>query len=461
MAWEAILGALNGFNGLVISYYLLINSLYTLLFLIALSASVGRHRKGAWRAHSTSLPTRLLLPVSFLLPVCNEKEAVLHAVWALLKSNYPDVQIVVINDGSTDGTLEALTKEFSLTPADQIYHQVLPTSGEIRSFYGSERFPGLLLVDKRHSGLADSLNVGINVSHYPYFCPLAANMRLQRNALSILIRPILDDPNHVLASFGAVRTTDGGRGGKAPVGRPALPSGALLRFQFAEQMRHLVFDQIAWSALHSLWLTFQTVAVFQKKAAQRLGGYRSHSTLPDSDLTLRLYQAMGGSGRVRRVSMTPETVAGVLGPQTIRGLADRKRDRHRGVIRELFSNFRLLANSRYGCLGMAAIPFYWLVEVIGPVLEVGGYLSVGLSAVFSKVTLPFVALFLFLAVVYGVFLSVGAVLLGSFWQRRPLPPPHLFRLLGYAVIENFGYRQLSAWWRLQALGRSFVGGSSS
>lgn len=442
MLLEIIASAAGGFNRLVVGYYGLVNGLYTLMVFAAVAVLCGYFRKSAWRVDASSFPVRALPPVSLILPVCNEKNTAVAAVRALLDLEYADYEIIVINDGSTDDTLGALVGEFGLAPVDRTYHRVLSTAGEIRRFYAGERYPGLTVVDKRHSGRADCLNIGLNVSNSPYIVPLTSDVRLRKDALSLLIRPILEDSDRAQSSFGAVQ-----------IGA----SGWLSGFQGVEQARSLVWDQMAFRAIRSLWLTSHAVGVFSKRAVRRLNGFLGQAADPESELALRLHRSMGGRKRSYCCWLVPEPVADRAGAQNLRQAALTTQRRHGGLLQALGTHCGLLLNSNYGFLGMLALPFYWLVGAAGPALEIGGYLSVGLAAALGKITAPFLALFLFLALVYGAFLSLGVVLLSAAARREPLATGDLARRLGYAVLENFGYRQLRAWWQLRAVLRSLSG----
>lgn len=455
MAWEIIASSVNWFNHLVIGYYFLVNGLYTFLLAISIFAAVSHLQKSRYRFRQHSLATRAMPPISIIMPAYNEAATIVEAIRSLIGLNYPDYEIVVINDGSTDWTLKCLVQEYDLKPVDHIYRRTLPTSGPVRSFYTNPDFPRLIVVDKGHSGKADSLNVGINVSQNPYFCSVDADTLMERDALLRLVRPILEEPGHIVACGGIVRIANGCTIQKGQVVKVDLPREAAVNFQVVEYLRSFLFGRAGWSSLSSLLIISGTFSMFHKKTIQKIGGYNNRTVTEDMELVVRLHRALIDHYQRYRILFINDTIAWTVTPKTLRMLARQRQRWHRGLAGSLFANRRMFFNPRYHQIGLFAMPAHALIELLGPVVELGGYFTVGLAYFMGILDFHFFLLFLVLAILYGVFLSVGSVLLSEITYRRYPSWSNLLQLIIYGILENFGYRQLNAWWRLKGIMQFF------
>ncbi len=457
MVWEIFANSLDSFNHLVIGYYLLMNGLNTGLLFVSLWVAVRYFRKTRGRIDYRPLPHRSVPPVSLIRVAFNESASIVKSIRSLLNLNYPDYEVVVVHDGSKDETLKKLVEAFDLKPFDCIYRRILPTLGSIRKFYVNSQSPRIIVVDKENSGKADSLNVGINVAQNPYFCPVDADTVLERDALKHLIRPILEDPDRIVACGGIMRIANGCMIENGQVIKVNLPKDALSMFQIVEQIRCMLFGQIGWAALHCLWGSFRSVSLYQKKTVLKLGGYDARSVRADMDLMIRLKGLTLEQKRYCRVVMVMDQVAWAQSPHRLNKLARQRRNWHQGLVEALISHLREFMRLRYGVMRLLSLLLYTTVKMLGPVVEIGGYITIGLAWALGVLTPQLMILFLFLVFFYGMFLSMTAVLLEEVTYGRYPTWSHLFRLLFYASFENFGYRQLNSWWRFQAMVKFMLG----
>src|SRR5713226_3364977 len=165
-----------GIQGLIFFYFITLNGLY--LVLLLLSAAWCRRYKKKAALHPIDFDAleslkRLIPPVTLIVPAYNEERVIAQSVRSLLGIEYPRIQIAVINDGSTDNTLEELTRSFSLRKAEVRPSGELPTQ-PIRDYYVSVVEPRLVVIDKQNGGKADALNAGINFCESPYFLAMDA-----------------------------------------------------------------------------------------------------------------------------------------------------------------------------------------------------------------------------------------------------------------------------------------------
>jgi len=450
MIWKTILTAIVlGFNRWVIYYFGFLNGVYLLLFLVSFVEVMRFVRRTFFSDYEQILKSEMTWPISMIVPAYNEARSIVETVRSLLGVNYGQFEVVVVNDGSTDGTLDRLISTFELKRTDRIYHRRLPT-GPVRGIYASLDHPNLILVDKDWGGKAEALNTGINVSRYPLFCSVDADSIMEDNALLRVVKPFMEHPQEMIAAGGIVRIINGCEVRDGRVVRIGLPKKALPVFQVVEYLRAFLGGRIGWSSLRSLLIISGAFGLYRKSEVIAAGGYDSWSETEDLELVLKLHEHMRGTGRKYRIVFVPDPVCWTEVPSTLRVLARQRNRWHRGMLQSLWRHKHMIFNPAYGAIGLLGLPYFLLFETLGPFIEILGYLMVGLSFWLGVLNVDFLVLFLIFAIFFGVFLSVAAVLLEEVSFRRYPGWEHLARLVLYGILENFGYRQVLSLLKVKA-----------
>jgi cellulose synthase/poly-beta-1,6-N-acetylglucosamine synthase-like glycosyltransferase len=450
--YDLAVDTIRWFNYLVIGYYVAANGIYGVFVWSSIGLTMRhliRIRYGRYDAIAEAQTTP---PVSVLVPAHNEEANIVQTVRALLTLNYPAHELIVINDGSTDGTLKRLIDEFQLRPVDLIYRRHIPTEA-VRRFYTNPYIPGLTVLDKRHGGKADALNAGINVARAPYFCSVDADSILEHDALVRLVRPIVEspDPNAIVAVGGIVRVANGSEVQDGRISKVALPRDAISMLQIVEYLRSFLVGRTGWGNWNSLLVISGAFSLLHKRTVMEAGGYDTDSVTEDMELVIRLHRLLLAKRRPYRIEFVQDPICWTEAPTTLKMLARQRRRWHRGMVESLFVHRGMFFNPRYRQIGWFAAPYHLFIESLGPVIELGGYLVVALSYALGLVDTRFLLLFFVLSILVGVFFSVSAIVLEEMSYRRYVRWRDFLRLIAYGVLENFGYRQLLAWWRLQAL----------
>jgi len=443
------------FNYLVLAYYFAANGIYLVLLVLASGTIINHLARLGYGSYQRSIHRSVAPPVSVIVAAYNEEANIVDSVRSLLKLDYPDFEVIVVNDGSADRTLERLIEGFGLKSTSVIYRQALRTAA-VRGFYTSALEPRLMVVDKAHAGKADSLNVGINVSRAPYFCSVDADSVLEESALVRLMRPIIEDPDLVQATGGIVRLVNGSVVSEGRLLEIRLPKDSLSLLQVVEYIRSFLFGRAGLSVLNSLLVISGTFSMFQKKTVLAAGGYRTDMVTEDMELVVRLHKHLRDKGRKYRINFVPDPICWTEAPRELSMLRKQRRRWHLGLASSIFMYRSMLFNYKYGRIGLFALPYQLLVELLGPVIEVAGYFVVTASFLLGIVDRQFFVLFLIMAVLINTFFSVAAVLLEEMSYRRYPRLSDTFRLLVYAVLENFGYRQILSFWRTQAVLKFFL-----
>jgi cellulose synthase/poly-beta-1,6-N-acetylglucosamine synthase-like glycosyltransferase len=449
---ETVQAILQWVNASVIAYYGLVSVLYTILGVRSIVSVV--HRKKNFRTINGLVvgDTERTVPIAVVMPVFNQQDRIVGAVQSLLALNYPHLEVLVVNDGSRDETLKTLKEAFNLQPVFQIYRPIISTLHPASGFYKNFRMPALTVIDKKHSGKVDSLNVGVNIAQSPYFCSVDVDTLLEKNALLNLLRPVVETPDHVVACGGIMGIVSAQEVDHLRLIERDLPSRITLRLQVITYLKRCLFGRMSWGHLSSFIGMSGECVLFQRKLVQKIGGYVVSNAIPNMELLLRLHHIRGDQRQPFRMIFTPVLVGWRILPERPRNVLEEEVKRQRGIIDTLLKFKGMAFNPRYGRMGLITLPLLLFTETVGPFFETFGYITIAVALGFGWVAMPVVLFFVFLAVVYSSFLSVGSVAAEAIlYQGYSLRATA--QLAVYAVVESLGYRQMIDWCRLWAVVR--------
>jgi cellulose synthase/poly-beta-1,6-N-acetylglucosamine synthase-like glycosyltransferase len=438
-----------------LAYLLGLNSFYALLLLLSIPELWSHWHLAEDERLTLVLGTEALPPLSILVPAYNEELTIVESVISFLTLQYPYHEVVLVNDGSTDGTMARLIDAYDLyevPPAFMINVKTQP----IRAYYRSRRHSKLLVIDKENGGKADALNAALNAARFPYVLAVDADTLIEPDALLRLARPfLLGKP--VAAVGGTIRVANAcsiahGRVLEARVDRRFLPA-----IQVLEYLRAFLFGRLGWNRLGGNLIISGAFGLFKRDHLLAIRGYRTGSVTEDMDLVVRLQRYLRERHLPDTTSFIPDPVAWTEVPSSVRVLGRQRERWHRGLLETLWVHRDLLFNFRYGAVGLVAYPFFLFGEALSPLIELLGYVGVAVGLALGVVDLDFVWLFLSVAMLYGMLLSVWAILLEEVSFRRYTRPGDVLRLLFTSIIEAFGYRQLTLVFRLKAFWRMLRG----
>ena len=450
LGWlESLWPVVLGFNALVLVYFLTLNTVYLFTSLFAFRAL----RRYADRLRSVAVDDLLgagvLPPVTVLAPGYNEAATCVESVRALLGLKYPDYEVLFVNDGSTDATLELLQDAFDLRKMPRAPTADVPTA-RIRDVYRSTTHPRLWVIDKDNGGKADALNAGLSLCRTPLFCAIDADTLIERDALTRISRPFLEDARTVAAG-GIIRIANGSKVESGRVTDVRLPRNLVARFQVLEYLRAFLAGRMGWDALDSTLVISGAFGMFRRSTAVAAGGYATDTVGEDMELVVRLHRYCRENRIPYGVRFVPDPVAWTECPESLRVLG-RQRDRwQRGLMESMWRHRVMLFNPRYGRVGFLAYPYFFFLEMIGPVIEALGYVAFAVTLLLGRASPLYVLAFLLLAVVFGIALSVAAVALEELSFRRYTKGRDLAVLLSLSFVETIGYRQLNTWWRFRGV----------
>lgn len=390
-----------------------------------------------------------LLPISLLIPAYNEEENVVQNIKSLMKMDYPNFEIIVVNDGSTDKTHEKIVEAFGLYQIESSQKVSIPTK-EVRGVYYNVDYPNLLYIDKENGGKSDALNAGINASSYPLFACLDADSRLEKDALLKLSIEFNKDKNTIVAG-GIVRIANGSVIRDGEFKGFSMPKKIIERFQIVEYYRSFLSGRVSWGLSNSMLIVSGAFGVFQKQAVIEVGGYKTNTIGEDMEIVVRLHSYMRKNKRKYKIIFCEDAVCWTQGPMSLKDIRGQRRRWQIGLLDTLISHKNLLFNPRYGMVGMVAVPYNWMFELLGAVIEVLGYFIIPFSLIMGELNVFFFVIYFLLATLLGIMLSIGSLILEQYTKKSAMTAKQYILISVYAILENFGYRQLITLFRVEGI----------
>jgi cellulose synthase/poly-beta-1,6-N-acetylglucosamine synthase-like glycosyltransferase len=430
-----------------VTYFALLNTAYLVFTVLSWQSVTGHLRRRRYSAMVEAMASPFTPPASVLLPAYNEQAGVVQSVQSLLDLRYPELEVIVINDGSTDDTLAVLDREFDLAPVRLVLRDTIPHA-PVNATYVARADARLIVIDKQNGGKADALNCGLEAASYPYVCSVDADALIEEEALLRIALPVLEDPELVVATGGIVRIVNGCKVESGRVTEVRLPKDRLATLQVLEYFRAFLVGRTAWSRMRGLLVISGAFGWFKRSSVEAAGGYWTDTVGEDGELVVRLHRQMREAHIPYQLEFVPDPVCWTEAPEDLRTLARQRRRWQRGLAEALWRHRRMVGNPRYGFLGVLVLPYFLVFELFGPLLiEFPAYLVFPVATALGLVPVTLFIAFVGVAILYGMVLSVSALALEEFSFRRHTRGVEVARLLGYVALDNLGYRQLQSLFR--------------
>jgi len=442
----------------VLIYFLAINTSLLLLIGLAESEFLRQNRRKGYAGRGETVASQLAQGVSVVVPAYNEEGVIATSVQAMLSMRYPRHEVIVVDDGSTDATFEQLRRAFDLVPVQR----ELPGDVPIRATIVDVHVPRdgrtrLVVVRKENSGRSDAINVGINASVERLVVFVDADSILDPDALIGVTKPFADDPTRVVATGGVIRAANGCKVVDGRIVEVNLAEAWIVRIQVVEYLRAFLLGRTGWSRFGALILISGAFGMFRRDVLVEVGGLDPGSIGEDFELVMRIHRHMIDNRRDYRVQFVAEPVSWTEVPVTAKVLRSQRSRWHRGLWETLWKYRGMLLNPRYGKVGLVAIPYYWVFELIAPVLEFVGFVLVALGFALGVVNTAYALMFMAVAYGYAILVTLVAMAVEELTFHKYTRWRDLGAILVASVLENVGYRQATAWWRLEGWWASLRG----
>jgi len=448
-----VMGFLNRFILVVdatsLFFVITVGCVYLIQLVSALLGLMQLVRERQYSDHARFLTSENTIPMTVIVPAYNEEAGVVGTVKNLLQLNFPQYEIIVVNDGSKDATLRLLIEAFSMVRVRQPIKSSIRTK-RVQAVYRSPCFPTLTVIDKANGGKADALNCGINASRYPIFVSIDADSMLEKDALIKLAMPFVRD-HRVVGVGGIVRIAGETTVKDGKIKKVDLSGKPLVNLQTIEYLRAFLTGRIGFDQLDILMIVSGAFGAFSKQTVIEAGGYTVGTIGEDMELVVKLHRHLREQKRPYRIKFLADPVCWTEPPSRLKDLRAQRKRWQIGLVSVLGLHRKLLFNPKYGRVGLAAIPYFWLIEMIGPFLEFIGYVSIPIAFLLGFANVNFFIGFYAVSVLYGIVLTIGALIMEeNSFQKYPTMK-QLVKLLGYAVLDNFGYRQVNNFYRIEGM----------
>ena len=415
----------------VIQTFLSVVGVFFILYLIGystflfLSVTVGSsflYRRKRETHYKNQIMTDCYVPVSVIVPAYNESVTVVSSVSSLLKLDYSLYEIIVVDDGSTDDTAQQVIDAFDLHEIERPIRLQVPCNPVKSVWYGMAGSVPITLVRKENGGKADALNMGINLSQYPYFVGIDADSVLQYDSLHEIVAPVIEHEN-VVAVGGLVRLSNGVELKDGRLTSYSLPKQTIPAMQVLEYDRSFLSARILFDQFNGNLIISGAFALFRKDVAVACGGYDRDTVGEDMELVTKLHVFCRTSGRDYLIKYAPEAICWSQAPASLHDLINQRKRWHRGLFECMTKHWRVFANLRYGLVGALSYSYFLVYELLSPIIELFGILTMILAVAFNFVNVPYMILFFLIYAVYGAIMSLTA-----FFSRVQTRDLHLSKL---------------------------------
>ncbi|MGH9521567.1 MAG: glycosyltransferase family 2 protein, partial [Terriglobales bacterium] len=329
-------------NEFLFAYYLAANLIY-LAMLVAAVVTAAQHRLRLSSLRMETLDrSPLTLPITVIVPAHNEELIIVESVRSLLRLQYPELQIIVVNDGSTDATLELLESAYVLRRSSILYVAQVPTA-PVRRLYVSATDERLLVLDKVSGGTkADAINAGLNAASSPYIAVIDADSVLEPDALIRIGADMFSSEAEVVATGGIVRILNGSRVRDGRITEIRLPHRPWEVLQVIEYLRAFLVARQAWGAMNMLPIVSGAFGVFRRDRVLRVGGFRKDAIGEDFDLIVRMHRSLLDEHREYAMPFVTEPTCWTQAPDTLRDLGRQRARWQQGLMDVLWRSRNML-----------------------------------------------------------------------------------------------------------------------
>ncbi len=437
----------NFFSYGILTYSVLLLSFY--LFIAAYSIGEIRQylQKNSFTDYGLLASSEHTPSISILAPAYNEGANIIENVRSLLSIHYNNMELIVINDGSKDNSLEKLIEAYKLEKVPYLVTEKLKTK-EIRGIYKSKNpiYNKLTVVDKENGGKADALNVGINVSLNQYIVCIDVDCILEQDALLKLIKPFLEEKEtRVIATGGVIRIANSCVVKNGKLVKVNLPTQFLPRVQTLEYIRAFLLGRMAWSRLNGLLIISGAFGAFDRDIVINAGGYNHETVGEDMELIVRMRRYMQEHKLPYKVAYIPDPLCWTEAPANYKILGRQRNRWTRGTIETLQIHKKMFFNPDYGLLGMLSYPYWFFFEFLAPIIEFIGLITFLVFALFGLMNWNFVLMLLLFIIMFGFLYSLFAILMEVTTYNQYKKRSDIFKLILTSLIEPILFHPFIVW----------------
>lgn len=363
------------------------------LFLSVVAGAIELYKSYRLEQLHNKLWQSYYIPVSILVPAYNEEVTVKDTVTSLLNLDYKLYEIIVIDDGSKDKTSQVLIDAFHMERVERPIRHLIQCQPEEEVYECPNQKVPITLIRKKNGGKADSLNAGIN----------------------------------------SVRPANGVVIKKGHVIKYRLPRNIIARMQSLEYDRSFLAARILLDKINANMIISGAFGLFEKKAVIAVGGYDNSTMGEDMELVVRLHEFSRMNRKPYKIHFAQDAICWSQTPEKLSELCKQRKRWQRGLFQCMWGHRKMLANPRYGAVGLLSYLYFLLYELLSPFIELLGVLTMVLSVVMDMLNVKFMLVFLACYALYGILLTLTAYFSRIYTIDQRLS----FRELILAIIACF------------------------
>lgn len=401
-------------------------------------------RKNSYVDYNSIVASPLAPSLSVIAPAFNESETIIDNIRTLLSLYYNNFEVVVVNDGSKDDSLEKMINAYELEKVNYYFDYRLPCK-RIRGVYKSQNrsFKKLTVIDKANGGKADALNAGLNVCRNELVVSIDADSIMEPDALLKLVKPFMEaKEKRVIGAGGVIRIANSCEISDGHIQKVNLPKKFLPRAQVMEYTRAFLMGRMVWSELDGLLLISGALGMFDREIVIKAGGYHTNTVGEDMELVVRIRRYMTDNDLDYDVVYIPDPLCWTEVPSTVKVLARQRSRWTRGTLETLITHRKLFFNRKYGKLGMLGYPYWLVFEYLAPIIEFLGILWFIFLVITGDLNWPFFLLLFGFVYFFAVSLSIWSVLFEEMTFHKYERRRDVLRLMGTAFLEPLFYHPL-------------------
>lgn len=413
---------------------------YMILAIISIYETVNYVKVNSFSNYKDILSSSFSPSISIIAPAYNETLNIVENVRSLLSNHYANYDVIIVNDGSKDDSLEKLIKAYDLAKVAFSINTQIPTKPLRQGVFKSTNpaFEKLIVVDKENGGKADALNTGLNISPNKYVACIDVDCLLLEDSLQKMIKPFLESKDEkVIASGGVIRIANSCVIKDGKLIDVNLPKNMLVRGQILEYLRAFLLGRMAWSKLNGLLVISGAFGMFDKKIAIEVGGYDTHTVGEDMEIIVRMRRHMEEQKVKYKVAYIPDPLCWTEAPDNLKIFISQRNRWTRGTIETLKKHKKIGFNPKYNALGMISFPYWLIYERLAPLIEVTGLIYFIFLIIIGNVKWDYAIAFILLAYLFTIFFSIVTIITEDLTYHQYKKKGIISKLLLTALIEPF------------------------